>query len=289
MEQKKKKKKIRARRVPVSSSWANSKGPYNINLWLGNICAAWRISQMCPSLKEHWKLWHQKKKVMHDIFAHTHRHTHPSPPSSPPPSTTPALMLSCGPGNVEAEWNKIWLVQRDARRDQSACLSVRVKVLTPSLRKVATWCCLDSSPLPSPPPQPTHPPETCLCSHPGILFTAPLHAIVLMIMGVDSCLMHRCHRRCLLIAAPLHLTGLKCICHTRSKNRPPPPSPNQPTPRISADRLMWFRKNIAVKKVCQTGAASWLQLMIRRHIALRALVSSSSLFFFPRRSRRCQS
>lgn len=79
----------------------------------------------------------------------------------------------------------------------------------------------------SPPPSPSS--ETCLSSHPAILLTAPLHAIVLMIMGVDSCLMHRCHRRCLLIAAWLYLTGLKCICHTWR----PPLSPPQPSVHFS--------------------------------------------------------
>lgn len=146
-------------------------------------------------------------------FSTSNKHTLPSLilPS-------PAL-LSSGPGNVEAKWNKIWLVRRDARRDQSACLSA-CKSFDPVSEEGGDLMLfrLISLAFTTPP----IPPETCLCSHPAILFTAPLHAIVLMIMGVDSCLMHRCHHRCLLIAAPLHLTGLKCICHMWS-NTPPPP------------------------------------------------------------------
>lgn len=59
---------------------------------------------------------------------------------------------------------------RDVReRVQSVyCMFVCVKILTLSLRVAVTWCCLDSSPR-------LLSPETCLCSNPSILFTAPLH------------------------------------------------------------------------------------------------------------------
>lgn len=80
------------------------------------------------------------------------------------------VMLSCGRKFAGAEWNKIWLSQKDVSRIQSVCLFVRVKVLTLSLRVAVTWCCLDSSLCLLLPPL-----ETCLCSHPSILFTAPLH------------------------------------------------------------------------------------------------------------------
>lgn len=69
-----------------------------------------------------------------------------------------------------AKWNKSWLSQKDVREGVQSvyCVFVCVKVLTLSLRVAVTWCCLDSSPC-------LLPPETCLCSNPSILFTAPLH------------------------------------------------------------------------------------------------------------------
>lgn len=93
---------------------------------------------------------------------------------------------------------------------------VLVKVLSVSRRAVATWCCLDSS-------SALLPLESCLCSNPASCSLLRCIHIALMIMGVDSCLMQQWHQRRFLIAAPLHLTRLKCIC-----------SP----PR--ADRLMCF-------------------------------------------------
>lgn len=61
------------------------------------------------------------------------------------------MTLSSGSEFAEAEWNEIWLSQKDVGRIQPVCLFVRVKVLTLSLRVAVTWCCLDSSPCLLPP------------------------------------------------------------------------------------------------------------------------------------------
>lgn len=93
------------------------------------------------------------------------------------------MMLSCGPEFAEAEWNEIWLSQKDVRGIQSLCLFVHVKVLTLSLRGCGDLMLFRLISLPSPPWRPVVVAIPASCS-----LLCCIH-IALMIMGVDSCLM----------------------------------------------------------------------------------------------------
>lgn len=86
---------------------------------------------------------------------------------------------------------KCALISIKVYEQSAACVLVLVKFLALPPRPAVAWCCLD--------PSPWRP----------VFAAFPPSPSLLTIMGVDSCLMRECHRCGSLMAAPLHLTGLR--------------------------------------------------------------------------------